>query len=174
MSQSFANPQALVQRLRVCGYRGGFTRLAGFECRPNSRPQAARRRSSGSPMAVLTGPPSTGEASSREASVDVLERSLSLGAAPARVGGSKRVVDADEVLHSTWEHRAWVWGSSSLMAALLVQGVSRVNSTEDGVAAVLGLGFAYYLSGMSRLCSLYVRQWGSTKFCWVLHSVNLL
>lgn len=100
--------------------------------------------------------------------MEVLERSLSLDATPARGSGSKRVIDADEVLHSTWEHRAWVWGSSSLMAALLLQGVSRVDSVEEGVAAVLGLVAAYYLSGMPHMCLVYAGLgcgWGFANIC---------
>lgn len=115
-----------------------------------------------SPAAILTSPTSTSSELSHETAVDVLERSLSIDspastsgvpAASMARGRSKRVVDAAEVLHSTWEHRLWVWGPSALMGYLFVDGLSKVETFNSGLEAFLGVLFAYYLSGKAGNCS---------------------
>lgn len=108
-------------------------------------------------LAVLTSPTrSTGDAS-RERAVEALERTLSLDTAPRRddvagssppaPGRSKRVIDAGEVLHSTWEHRLWVWGPTALMGLLLLDGLSKIHTTGGVLEAAVGVVFSYYLSG---------------------------
>ena len=45
----------------------------------------------------------------------------SLAACPPQVGQSKWVIDENELLTSTWEHRFWTYGSMAIMGTLLWQ-----------------------------------------------------
>ena len=95
--------------------------------------------------------------------VDCLERSLHLpaSAAPqhtqqsaehsASRSSSKRTVDKGEVLHSTNEHRAWVYGATGLFSALLVKGVSEVHTWQGAAGSAAAVLAAYYISGECRL-----------------------
>lgn len=60
----------------------------------------------------------------------------------------KTITVRDEDLKSTWEHRAWVWGTSALLAKPFVQGL--LAASHDSAAAgvfALALGASYFLSG---------------------------
>lgn len=59
----------------------------------------------------------------------------------------KTITVRDEDLKSTWEHRAWVWGTSALLAKPFVQGL--LAASHDSAAAgvfALALGASYFLS----------------------------
>jgi hypothetical protein len=59
-------------------------------------------------------------------------------------GGSKWVIDENEVLHSTLEHRAWTYGCLALLAGGLGEAASNVHSLQDA-AVVGGAVFAAYV-----------------------------
>ena len=95
--------------------------------------------------------------------VECLERSLHLpaSAAPqytqqsaehtASRSSSKRTVDKGEVLHSTNEHRAWVYGATGLFLALLVKGASEIHTWQGAAGSAAAVLAAYYISGECRL-----------------------
>ena len=97
--------------------------------------------------------------------VDVLERSLQLESpsecdqAQASSSGSpetrtsKRSIDEGEVLHSTFEHQAIVYGTTALLSALLVKGVTDVHDLPGTVGAAVTAVLAYYISGDQQLHS---------------------
>jgi hypothetical protein len=59
-------------------------------------------------------------------------------------GGSKWVIDENEVLHSTMEHKAWTYGCMALLAGGLAEAASNVHSAQDA-AVVGGAVFAAYV-----------------------------
>lgn len=78
----------------------------------------------------------------------VAEPSSSTQAAPegpqrAR-GGSKWVIDEKEVLHSTFEHRAWTYGCMALLSGSLAEAAAHVHDVQDA-AVVGGAVFAAYV-----------------------------
>ncbi len=95
--------------------------------------------------------------------VDVLERSLHLESssgcdqAEASTSGSsetrtsKRSIDEGEVLHSTFEHQAMVYGTTALLSALLVKGFSDVHDLPGIIGAAAAGLLAYYISGDQQL-----------------------
>ena len=117
-------------------------------------PGRLRRRDLASPVAARP------KVASEESSiVDCLERSLHLQSAeglessqhsaearPSR-SGSRRTVDEGEVLHSTNEHRAWVYGATALFSATLIKGISEVHSWQGAVGSAAAVLCAYYVSG---------------------------
>jgi hypothetical protein len=66
----------------------------------------------------------------------------------SQVRSSKWQIDESEQLSSTWEHRAWTFGSMGLMAATLAQGLVHVRSSEEAVAVALSLAAAYVLADL--------------------------
>lgn len=91
--------------------------------------------------------------------VDVLERSLQLESSSGRehaeastsgsteARASKRSIDEGEVLHSTFEHQALVYGTTALLSALLIKGVSEVHDLPAALGAAAAVLLAYYISG---------------------------
>ncbi len=91
--------------------------------------------------------------------VDVLERSLQLESSSGREHaeasssgtlesrGSKRSIDEGEVLHSTFEHQAIVYGTTTLLSALLLKGFSDVHDVPAAFGAAAAALLAYYVSG---------------------------
>ena len=91
--------------------------------------------------------------------VERLERSLQLPASAAPEcsqqpleestsrPSSKRTVDEAEVLHSKNEHRAWVFGPTALMSAVLFTGLSKIHSWQGAAGSGAAVLAAYYVSG---------------------------
>lgn len=87
-----------------------------------------------------------------QAAESLAARVASLEAAaarPAEGGSAGRVVleSADE-LRSTWEHRAWVGGTTLLLAATVVEGVSRVDGAGGAATVAAAAAAAYVLSDL--------------------------
>jgi len=61
---------------------------------------------------------------------------------------SKWVIDENENLRSSWEHRAWTLGPMSLMAALMYQGISSAAEPSDWAAITAALFASYILSDL--------------------------
>lgn len=102
--------------------------------------------------AAATAEPETTEATAEPSAhtpiTAVAEPSSSTQAAPegpqrAR-GGSKWVIDEKEVLHSTFEHRAWTYGCMALLAGSLAEAAAHVHDVQDA-AVVGGAVFAAYV-----------------------------
>lgn len=123
--------------------------------------------------------------------VDVLERSLQLESssgcdqAEASSSGSsetrtsKRSIDEGEVLHSTFEHQAIVYGTTGLLSALLVKGLSDVHDLPGIIGAAVAALLAYYVSGDQQLpvIPLYLvleLSWVNTSSCGMHGKVALL
>ena len=70
--------------------------------------------------------------------------STSASSAAARTG--RVVLESEDELRSTWEHRAWVLGGSGLMAATLAQGLAQVDGPADAAIAGLAALAAYFLA----------------------------
>ena len=91
--------------------------------------------------------------------VERLERSLQLPASAALERSqqsieestsrpsSKRTVDEAEVLHSENEHRAWVFGATALMSAVLFKGLSEIHSWQGAAGSAAAVLAAYHVSG---------------------------
>ena len=91
--------------------------------------------------------------------VERLERSLQLPASAAPESSrqsieesngrpsSKRTVDEAEVLNSNNEHRAWVFGATALMSAVLFKGLSEFHSWQGAAGSAAAVMAAYYVSG---------------------------
>lgn len=79
---------------------------------------------------------------------DTVQALLDLPAEQQPRGSSKWVIDENEVLHSTAEHRAWTYGCMGLLAASLAEAAAHVHDARD--AAVVGGAVlaAYVLSDL--------------------------
>ena len=62
-------------------------------------------------------------------------------------GASKRVLDQTEVYHSTWQHRAWVGGTTALLSATLLRGCAKVHDPVAASVALAAAVVAYYVAG---------------------------
>jgi hypothetical protein len=98
--------------------------------------------------AAATVEPETAEAEVSPAAAGLRSLELAEPAAaevPQRArGGSKWVIDENEVLHSTLEHKAWTYGCMALLAGGLAEAASNVHSAQDA-AVVGGAVFAAYV-----------------------------
>lgn len=76
------------------------------------------------------------------------ERQQRAAAAPAQAPrpAGRVVLESQDELRSTWEHRAWVFGGSALMAATLAQGLAHVSGPGDAAAAGAAALTAYFLA----------------------------
>ena len=76
------------------------------------------------------------------------ERQRRAAAAPATAPrpSGRVVLESQDELRSTWEHRAWVLGGSALMAATLAQGLAHVSGPGDAAAAGAAALAAYFLA----------------------------
>ena len=92
--------------------------------------------------------------------VESLERSLQLESTSGRddlsagqiddsrrPGSSKRVLDEEEVFHSTPEHRFWVFGATALFSATLLRGLADIHDLPTALGAGAAALLAYYVSG---------------------------
>ncbi|BDA48150.1 probable transmembrane protein 189 [Coccomyxa sp. Obi] len=73
---------------------------------------------------------------------------------------SKRSIDEGEVLHSTFEHQAIVYGTSALLSALLIKGFSDVHDLPGTIGAAIAAVLAYYISDF--LTGIY--HWGVDNY----------
>ena len=61
---------------------------------------------------------------------------------------SQEVQSESPVLYpSTWQHRAWTWGTIGLLAATAISGSTQVHDAQSVLAALSAVLFGYYLSG---------------------------
>lgn len=73
------------------------------------------------------------------------------GNAPSTSGrpaGSRWVIDPNEQLTSTWEHRVWTWGPMAVMAAICGVAASQVSSPGDVAGCAVALAASYLLSDL--------------------------
>lgn len=107
--------------------------------------------------AAATAEPETAEASTAAVVAAVAEAGPSstsmadAAAAPAAErprGSSKWVIDEKEVLHSTWEHRAWTYGCMTLLGASLAVAASHVEDVQDAGVFAGAVFAAYVLSDL--------------------------
>lgn len=105
--------------------------------------------------AAATAEPETVEAEVASPAAAAARSSLELAAsaaaaeAPQRArGSSKWVIDEKEVLHSTFEHRAWTYGCMALLAGGLAEAASNVHSVQDAGVAGGAVFAAYVLSDL--------------------------
>lgn len=75
-------------------------------------------------------------------------------------GGSKWVIDENEVLHSTFEHRAWTYGCMALLAASLGEAAGHVQSVHDAGVVGGAVLAAYVLSDLGTA----VFHWGVDNY----------
>lgn len=96
-----------------------------------------------------TAPTTSAAVAEQEFSSDVQQAAAAepSGAQRSR-GGSKWVIDENEVLHSTFEHRAWTYGCMALLAGGMFEAASHAHSLQD--AGVIGGAVlaAYVLSDL--------------------------
>jgi len=100
------------------------------------------------PSAAEDAPPAP---PSSDAAVAKLERIMSAPSASTSTSkptGSKWVIDDNENLKSTLEHRAWTYGCMALMTSSLMGGLADVHSTADAGTAVGAVFTAYLLSDL--------------------------
>ena len=86
--------------------------------------------------------------------VEVMPKGIGSGVSPHHIltdfcytGSSKRVIDEEELLTSTWEMRGITFGTMLLIGLLMGKGISEVSGPGEALAGVAAFGFAYYLSG---------------------------
>jgi ubiquitin-conjugating enzyme E2 variant len=141
MNQAVAVPMLLqISRPSVAG--GLFIVAAGSTLLEDPTPS------------VADDPSPTAPPASSDAAVAQLERIMSAPSAntsstsASKPAGSKRVVDDNENLKSTFEHRAWTFGCMSLMTASLIGGLGDVHSISDAGTAAGAVLSAYVLSDL--------------------------
>jgi hypothetical protein len=78
---------------------------------------------------------------------------LNLADSPS-AGTSKRSIDDGEVLHSLPEHRAWVFGTTTLLATLFTKGAAEVHTLPGGLGVATAALLAYFVSGREKLLTL--------------------
>ncbi|MCJ1423034.1 hypothetical protein MMC29_000915 [Sticta canariensis] len=62
--------------------------------------------------------------------------------------GKQQDPEEDPVKYpSTWQHRAWVWGTIGLLTATAASGAGNIDSISSLLAGLVALVGAYYLSG---------------------------
>jgi hypothetical protein len=87
------------------------------------------------------------EAETRTLSQQASAAVASAAAASVAAAATGRIVlESEDELRSTWEHRGWVGGATLLMAATLAQGLGQVDSVGDvavvGAAAMAAYGLS--------------------------------
>lgn len=110
--------------------RGMFVIAAAATAEPETVEAAADAAPSTSTAAAVST-----SSSSQGASAEGPQRSR---------GSSKWVIDENEVLHSTFEHRAWTYGCMALLAGSLAEAAAHVHDARDA-AVVGGAVFAAYV-----------------------------
>jgi len=92
--------------------------------------------------------PTTLVPSTSASSTDAQGHDADVAATPARRAGSKWVIDENELLASTMEHRLWTYGGMGLMAAILAQAVTHIHGPGDAAGVVAALMASYVLSDL--------------------------
>ena len=68
--------------------------------------------------------------------------------ATRRARGSPEGPDEDPVLYpSNWQHRAWTWGTITLLTAMAGCGAAKMQDSESYLVAVLAAVVGYYIAG---------------------------
>jgi ubiquitin-conjugating enzyme E2 variant len=75
-------------------------------------------------------------------------------------GSSKWVIDEKEVLHSTWEHRAWTYGCMALLAGGMAQAAANVHDLSDVGTVAAAVLASYVLSDLGTA----VFHWGVDNY----------
>nr|QFB70713.1 chloroplast putative fatty acid desaturase 4 [Chlorella ohadii] len=83
---------------------------------------------------------------SQELEAERQRRAAAAGSAQAPRPTGRVVLESDDELKSTLEHRAWVYGGTALMAATLAQGLAHVSGPGDAAAAGAAALAAYFLA----------------------------
>lgn len=86
------------------------------------------------------------------------ERALS--SSTSKPGSSKWVIDENELLKSTLEHRLWTFGCMGLLSVNLLGAASEVHGVGDAGTAVLAVFAAYVLSDLGTA----VYHWGVDNY----------
>jgi ubiquitin-conjugating enzyme E2 variant len=108
-------------------------------------------------VAEATSPASTpADASSSSSAAEV----AAAAAAQQARGSSKWVIDEKEVLHSTFEHRAWTYGCMALLAGGMAQAASHVHDLHDAGVVTVALMASYVLSDLGTA----VFHWGVDNY----------
>ena len=122
--------------------------------RLQAAPAAAARpstsgRTSRAPLTVRAVAAPVREAETRTLSQQASAAAAAASAAAASVAAAatgRVVLESEDELRSTWEHRGWVGGATLLMAATLAQGLGQVDSAGDvavvGAAAMAAYGLS--------------------------------
>ena len=82
----------------------------------------------------------------RELEAERQRRAAAAGSAQVARPTGRVVLESEDELKSTLEHRAWVYGGTALMAATLAQGLAHVSGPGDAVAAGAAALAAYFLA----------------------------
>ena len=59
----------------------------------------------------------------------------------------KLEIDENERMSSNWEHRAWVWGTSALLAKPFLLSLMSITDAGSGALVFLALVASYYMAG---------------------------
>lgn len=97
------------------------------------------------PIKEAEAPAPSSSAAGLEAQWQQAQAAVPAPAAPAGTTG-RIVLESQEELRSTWEHRAWVGGGTLLMAATLAEGLSQVSGVGDAAAAGAAVLAAYFMA----------------------------
>jgi ubiquitin-conjugating enzyme E2 variant len=103
--------------------------------------------------------PATTSSSSSDTAAATADETSSSSSSGAR-GSSKWVIDENELLASTWEHRAWTWGSMALMGGALASSLTHIHGSADSLAAAGAVLAAYVLSDLGT----GVYHWGVDNY----------
>lgn len=110
-----------------------------------SRAAAPRRQLRVSAVAAPVEKEESLQSLSQELEAERQRRAAAAAAQAPRPTG-RVVLESEEELKSTWEHRAWVYGGTALMAATLAQGLSHINGPGEAAAAGAAALAAYFLA----------------------------
>lgn len=112
-------------------------------------------------VAEATIPASTSAAAAADpsSSSSPAEAAAAAAAQQAR-GSSKWVIDESEVLHSTWEHRAWTYGCMALLAGGMAQAAANVHDLHDAGVVTAAVLASYVLSDLGTA----VFHWGVDNY----------
>lgn len=82
------------------------------------------------------------------------------GPSKSKSSSNRVVLESEDELKSTWQHRLYVGSTTALLAATLCIGVSHIQSFDDALWGVAALFLAYVLSDLGT--AFY--HWGVDKY----------